>query len=216
MRIVLMSFLSLDGVYQGPGAPSEDRTDGFERGGWLVPFVDSTFEEVATEWSASATGFLFGRRTYEAFSSVWPTITDPADSNAAQLNGLPKFVVTTKQIDTSWGPVTVIGKDVFARLNSMKRDEAGELQIHGSGKLGRSLLTAGVVDELRTVTAPVVVGQGRKLFGDTDSSIGFELLSQQQTASGLTMCRFSYTGDATTGEYRRGETNLRVTSPESR
>ena len=214
MRIVLMSFLSLDGVYQGPGAPGEDRSDGFERGGWLVPFVDSTFEAVATEWSASATGFLFGRRTYEAFSSVWPTITDPADSNAAQLNSLPKFVVTTNQIDTSWGPVTVIGNDVGSRLASMKRDEDGELQIHGSGRLGRSVLAMGVVDELRIVTAPVVVGQGRKLFGDNDSSIGFELLSQQQTASGLTMCRFVYTGEATTGEYRRGETNLQVASPE--
>jgi dihydrofolate reductase len=215
LKLVLMSFLSLDGVYQGPGAPGEDRSDGFERGGWLVPFVDPTFEDKAAEWTATATCFLFGRRTYEAFSSVWPTITDPADSNAARLNSLPKFVVTTRHIDTSWGPVTVIGKDLGARIASMKRSEGGELQIHGSGKLGQSLLAMGVVDELRLITAPVVVGQGRKLFGDTDTAIGLELLSQDRTAAGLTMSRFTCTGGASTGEYRRGETNLQTASPEN-
>jgi dihydrofolate reductase len=208
LRLVLMSFLSLDGVYQGPGAPDEDQSGGFDRGGWLVPFADARFEEIADEWTATATGFLFGRRTYEAFSSVWPTITDPTDSNAARLNGLPKFVVTGTEIDTSWGPVTVIGDDVEARLRSMKLREGGELQIHGSGTLGRSLLAMGLVDELRIVTAPVVVGQGHKLFGDTGISIGFELLSQDQTPSGLTITRFAYTGDAATGEYKRGETNV--------
>jgi len=208
LRLVLMSFLSLDGVYQGPGAPDEDRSDGFDRGGWLVPFADARFEKIADEWTATATGFLFGRRTYEAFSSVWPTITDPTDSNALRLNGLPKFVVTSTQIDASWGPVTVIGDQVEARLASMKLHQGGELQIHGSGTLGRSLLAMGLVDELRIVTAPVVVGQGHKLFGDTGISIGFELLSQEQTPSGLTITRFAYTGDAATGEYKRGETNV--------
>lgn len=208
LRIVLMTFLSVDGVYQGPGGPDEDRTDGFDRGGWLVPFADPAFERIATEWTSSATGFLFGRRTYEAFSAVWPTITDPADHNAARLNSLPKFVVTSKQVDTSWGPVTVIGDDVGARLTSMKQHRDGELQIHGSGTLGRSLLAAGLVDELRVVTAPVVVGKGHKLFGDTDASIGFELHSSDHTPSGLTMSRFTYTGDAATGEYKRGETNV--------
>jgi dihydrofolate reductase len=208
-----MSFLSLDGVYQGPGSPDEDRSDGFERGGWLVPFVDLSFEEKVAEWATTATGFLLGRRTYEAFSSIWPTITDPADANAARLNALPKFVVTTKQIDASWGPVTVIGKDLRERLASMKRDDDGELQIHGSGTLGQSLLDLGLVDELRIVMAPVVVGQGRRLFGDTGRSIGLELQSHDRTASGLTMSRFMCTGNAATGEYKRGETNLRAASP---
>ncbi len=210
MRLVLLSFVSLDGVYQGPGSPDEDRSDGFERGGWLVPFVDKKFEETVTEWSASATGFLFGRRTYEAFSAVWPTITDPSDTIAARLNRLPKLVVTTSRIDLSWGPVTVIGDDVAARVAAMKRAGDGELQVHGSGRLGRSLLELNLVDEIRIVTAPVVVGAGRKLFGAMPQAMKLDLLSQDRTATGLTMSRLLCTGAANAGEYTRGETNLRA------
>lgn len=212
MRIVLMTFLSLDGVYQGPGAPDEDRSGGFGRGGWLVPFVDPAFEERATEWTATATGFLFGHRTYKAFSSVWPTITDPADRNAAQLNTLPKYVVATTPVDTAWGPATVVDKDPVARIAAMKQQQHGELQIHGSGRLGRSLFAAGLVDELRLVTAPVVIGQGRKLFGEADRAIRLDLVAQDRTPAGLAMCRFSCGGDLVAGTYRRGETNVATPS----
>lgn len=210
MRLVLLSFVSLDGVYQGPGSPDEDRSEGFERGGWLVPFVDEQLEETVTAWSASATGFLFGRRTYEEFSAVWPTITDPSDANAARLNRLPKIVVTTSRIDLSWGPVTVIGDDVAARVAAIKRAGDGELQVHGSGRLARSLLELGLVDELRIVTAPVVVGAGRTLFAATPHAMRLELLSQDRTATGLTMSRFRCAGAASAGAYKRGETNLRA------
>lgn len=203
-----MTFLSLDGVYQGPGSPDEDRSGGFERGGWLVPFVDPAFEAQAVEWTATATGFLFGRRTYEEFSGVWPTITDPDDQNAARLNTLPKFVVATKHVDTSWGPMTLIGADVVTRIASLKQDRDGELQIHGSGRLGQSLLAAGLVDELRLVSAPVVVGQGRKLFSSTDAAIKLDPISEHRTPSGLVMSRFACAGEMVAGTYIRGETNV--------
>lgn len=215
MRIVLMSFLSVDGVSQGPGAPHEDRSEGFQRGGWLVPFVDPIFEAKMEEWTSTATGFLFGRNTYEAFSRVWPTITDLSDHNAARLNTLPKFVVATKGVDTSWAPATVIATDVAARIASLKRGGDGELQVHGSGRLGRSLVAMGLVDELRLVTAPVVVGQGRKLFGDTDALIGLDLLSQDRTPAGLLMSRFACTGKMATGTYVRGVTNVPTPAPQA-
>ena len=180
MRVVILNFLSLDGVYQGPGSPDEDRTGGFERGGWFVPFVDAALEETVEAWAATATGFLFGRRTYEEFSAVWPTITDPADRNAARLNTLPKYVAATAPIDSSWGPVTVLDHDVQAAVAEIKQNGSGELQVHGSGRLGQSLLAAHLVDELRIAIAPVVVGQGRKLFGDTQAPSGFNLLSQDR------------------------------------
>lgn len=208
MRIVILNFLSLDGVYQGPGSPDEDRSDGFERGGWFVPFVDATLEARVEEWAASATGFLFGRRTYEEFSAVWPTITDPGDRNAARLNALPKYVAATSPVDESWGPVTVLRHDVEAAVAALKRDMDGELQVHGSGRLGRSLLAADLVDELRIAIAPVIVGQGRRLFGGTDAPKGFSLISQEQTPSGLVLCRLESSGAAATGAYVRGETNV--------
>lgn len=208
MRVVILNFLSLDGVYQGPGSPDEDRSDGFERGGWFVPFVDATLEKRVEEWAATASGFLFGRRTYEEFSAVWPAITDPADRNAARLNTLHKYVAATYPVDVAWGPVTVLDRDVEASVAALKREESGELQVHGSGRLGRSLLAANLVDELRIAIAPVIVGQGRKLFGDTQAPSGFKLLSEERTPSGLIMCRLENTGNGSAGTYVRGQTNL--------
>lgn len=208
MRIVFMVFLSLDGVYQGPGAPDEDRSDGFERGGWLVPFIDPVFEERATEWTAGATGFLFGHRTYDAFGAIWPTITDPADDNARQLNSRPKWVVATTPVEPIWGPVEIIGEDHAERIEALKRETDGELQIHGSGRLGRSLLELGLVDELRIVTAPVVVGQGRRLFADTAAPLALELASQERTRPGLVLSRYLVRGEGAVGAYVRGVTNL--------
>lgn len=210
VRVVILNFLSLDGVYQGPGSPEEDRSEGFDRGGWFVPFVDAALEQRVEEWAASATGFLFGRRTYEEFSAVWPTITDPADRNAARLNSLPKYVAATSSVDTTWGPATVLDHDIEAAVAALKQGEGGELQVHGSGRLGRSLLAANLVDELRIAIAPVIVGQGRKLFGDTQAPSGFNLLSEERTPSGLIMCRFENAGDGTAGTYVRWQTNLSV------
>src|SRR5690606_18735996 len=144
-------------------------------------------EAKVEEWVASATGFLFGRRTYEEFSAVWPAITDLADRNAAMLNALPKYVAATSPVETAWGPVTVLDHDVEAAVTVLKQQGSGELQVHGSGRLGRSLLAANLVDELRIAIAPVIVGQGRKLFGDTEAPTGFSLLSEDRTPSGLIM-----------------------------
>lgn len=207
MRVVILNFLSLDGVYQGPGSPDEDRSDGFDRGGWFVPFVDEVLESRVEEWSASASGFLFGRRTYEEFSAVWPTITDPSDKNATKLNALPKYVATSSSIDTTWGPVTVLGPDVGAAVAGLKQTSGGEIQIHGSGRLGQFLLAENLIDELRIAIAPVIVGSGRKLFANTEAPIGFSLVSQERTPMGLLLCRFERSGAAETGTYVRGETN---------
>ncbi|HEY8575231.1 MAG TPA: dihydrofolate reductase family protein [Devosia sp.] len=207
MRIVILNFLSLDGVYQGPGSPDEDRSEGFNRGGWFVPFADAALEATVEQWAQSATGFLFGRRTYEEFSSVWPTITDVSDTNAARLNTLPKYVVATSPINTTWGPVTVLDKNVEDAVAALKQNEGGELQIHGSGHLGRSMIAANLVDELRIAIAPVIVGQGRRLFGETTASLGFDLVYQERTSTGLIMCRMERSGHAEVGTYVRGQTN---------
>src|SRR5262245_64129191 len=94
MKLVVQEFLTLDGVSQGPGSPDEDTSDGFTRGGWFVPHMDEEFLRLAAAWIEDADGFLFGRRTWEDFSQVWPKVTDPDDPFAAKLNNLPKYVAS--------------------------------------------------------------------------------------------------------------------------
>jgi len=204
MKLVSQQFISLDGVYQGPGSPDEDRTDGFERGGWLVPFVDPTFEKAMEEWTSTADAFLFGRRTYEAFGAFWPTVTNPADRNATQLNTLPKYVATrTGGVEPFWKPGTVLSGDVEAEVARLKQLPGREIQIHGSGTLTASMFRAALIDEVRLVVAPVVVGAGRRLFGATDTPHGLELIAESRTPSGLLMQTLRYSGPLTVGTYDR-------------
>jgi dihydrofolate reductase len=186
MKLILMQFLSLDGVSQGPGAADEDTSGGFSRGGWLGPYTDERFLAKVTAWTEGAEAFLFGRRTYEAFASYWPSVTDPDDPIASRLNGLPKHVASRTLDQPSWGPASLLAGDVIAEVADLKQSGDGELQIHGSAELGGSLLAAGLIDELRLAIAPVLVGEGRRLF-TTDAAIPLTLISTDITPNGITL-----------------------------
>jgi dihydrofolate reductase len=199
MKLVLQQFLSLDGVYQGPGSPDEDTTDGFTGGGWFAPHVDETFMAIVTGWIREADGFLLGRRTYESFARDWPRATDPDDEIAARLNGRPKYVASRTLTIGAWAPATVLSGDVAAQVAELKREPGRELQIHGSGRLARSLLAAGVIDELRLIIAPVVVGSGRRLFPDGGTPVGLRLLGTESTPAGLAIHTYEPAGAPATG-----------------
>lgn len=205
MRVVVMQFTTLDGVTQGPGAPDEDTTGGFTAGGWLVPHFDAVFEARVTAWTLQADAFLLGRRTYEGFAEAWPTVTDPDDAVATALNGLPKHVVSTTLRDTPWGPAEVIGGDLERRVGALRDAPGREVQVHGSTTLARSLLAAGLVDELRLVVAPVVVGAGRRLFPPDGAAVGLEMLRAETTPGGLALHEYAVAGPPETGTYRRSE-----------
>ncbi len=185
MRLTLLQFLSLDGVTQGPGAPDEDTTGGFTGGGWFAPHLDDVFLRMVTGWVREADGFLFGRRTYENFARDWPKATDPDDEIARQLNSRPKYVASRTLRTGDWAPTTVLSGDVAARVADLKRRPGRELQIHGSARLAQSLLAAALIDELRLVIAPVVVGAGRRLFPDGGTPAGLRLTHNESTPSGL-------------------------------
>ncbi|CAM5358748.1 Dihydrofolate reductase OS=Streptomyces alboniger OX=132473 GN=CP975_29370 PE=4 SV=1 [Streptomyces alboniger] len=199
MRLVLQEFLSLDGVCQGPGSPDEDTSDGFTRGGWFVPHLDEEFERQAGVWLSTADAFLFGRRTYANFARDWPKMTE--HPFAGVLNGLPKYVASHSLTEAEWNPTTILSGDVPAQVAEVKRRPGRDLQIHGSARLAQSLLAAGLVDELRLAVAPVVVGQGRRLFPDGGAPAGLRLVSNGTTPGGLALQVYESTGRPEYGTY---------------
>jgi dihydrofolate reductase len=196
-----MEFLSLDGVSQGPGTPDEDTSDGFTRGGWFVRHMDEQFTQRVANWVNDADAFLFGRRTYENFARDWPKVTDPDDPFAPKLNGLPKYVASHSLARAEWDPTTILSRDVPAQVAELKRQPGRELQIHGSAQLAQSLLAAGLIDELRLVIAPVVVGNGRRLFPDGGAPAGPRLVGNETTLGGLAVHLYESAGPPKYGTY---------------
>jgi dihydrofolate reductase len=201
MRLTLTQFVTLDGVYQGPGAPDEDTTDGFTRGGWMVPHMDQTFIACAAAWLEQAGALLFGRRTYEAFALAWPQITGPDDPFAERMNGLPKYVASHTLTETSWEPATVLAGDIAAQVAELKARPGGELQVHGSARLAQSLLAGGLIDEVRLVITPTILGQGRRLFADSGPALGMRVTEHSTTPGGLTILVLEATGPAAFATY---------------
>ncbi|MFI7642082.1 dihydrofolate reductase family protein [Nonomuraea sp. NPDC049400] len=201
MKIALTEFVTLDGVSQGPGSPTEDTSDGFTGGGWLVPYLDELFVRRTSDWLDLADGLLFGRRTYEAFARDWPQITDPDDPFTERMNALPKYVVTSTLTEGSWHPTTVLRGDPIQTVGELKAQPGRELQIHGSARLGNALLAAGLVDTLRLVVAPTVIGSGRRLLDHPSRPVGLRLVRHEVTANDLLLLQYETVGTAPVGEY---------------
>lgn len=201
MKLVLTEFLTLDGVSQGPGAPGEDTSDGFTRGGWMVPHLDEVFVRRTSEWLDAADGLLFGRRTYAAFARDWPAVTDPADPYAARMNALPKYVVSGTLAEGQWAPATVLPGDPVAAVTELLRRPGRELQIHGSARLGDTLLAAGLVDTVRLAIAPTVLRTGRRLLTGTGPATGLRLTRHEATGRGLLLLEYDVIGPAPLAEY---------------
>jgi dihydrofolate reductase len=199
MKLTVHTFVTLDGVMQGPGGAEEDRTGGFEEGGWLMPFGDEDFGRIVSGWFKSADALLLGRTTYGLFESFWPQVTDPEDPVATAINTLPKHVVSTTLTDPTWANTTVIG-DAVAGVKELKAESGRELQVHGSCGLVHTLHDAGLVDEYRLLVAPVVLGQGKKLFADGSAPTGFELVETERTGAGCTYLVLRPSGDVRVGE----------------
>jgi dihydrofolate reductase len=201
MKLTITEFVTLDGVSQGPGSAVEDTTDGFRRGGWLVPHLDETFVRQASDWLDLADGLLLGRRTYEAFARDWPQITDPSDPFTQRMNTLPKYVVTNTLAEGSWSPTTVLPGDPIQTVAALKARPGRELQVHGSARLGASLLVAGLVDTLRLVVVPAIIGDGRRFLPHHGGTVGLRLVQHTVTRSGLLLLEYEVTGEAPVADY---------------
>jgi dihydrofolate reductase len=186
MKLTVHTFLTLDGVMQGPGGADEDRTGGFDRGGWLIPFSDADMGEIVESWFARTEAVLLGRNTYETMRAYWSQVTDPASGPATKLNYGRKYVASNTLTDADWGDTTVLSGDVIAQVTDLKKQGGeGELQVHGSALLAQSLHTAGLIDEYRLLVFPVTVGAGKRLFTDHAPALGYTLLESRITGTGV-------------------------------
>jgi dihydrofolate reductase len=203
MKLTVTTFQTLDGVMQAPGGPQEDPRDGFEHGGWLVPYADADMGTFMDETLATAEAFLLGRFTYVTFAGHWPKVDDPDDRVATQLNALPKYVAsrTLREEDLGWSGSSLLGEDVPARVAELKARPGGELQVHGSAGLVQTLLRHELVDELRLLTFPVVLGTGKRLFGEGAVPAAMRLTESRTTSTGTVVAVYAFEGRPSYGSF---------------
>jgi dihydrofolate reductase len=185
MKLTMTMFFSLDGVIQSPGGPDEDRSGGFDQGGWLVPYADEDMMKFVAQWFAAADAFLLGRKTYEIFAAYWPHITDPNDPVAGKLNNRPKYV-TSKTLDSvEWNGSTLVKGDIAQEVAKLKARAGNELQVHGSANLVQTLMRHNLIDEYRFWVYPVVLGRGKRLFMEGSGPSALTLVATKTTSTGV-------------------------------
>src|SRR5918999_4215311 len=197
MKLTATMMLTVDGVYQGPGGPDEDRRGGFDRGGWTAAYADPEMGDFLTSMFWRADALLLGRRTWEIWEPYWPHHDDNPFGHA--INVLPKYVPSTTLKDPAWQNTHVIGGDIEAAVRELKAKPGRELQVHGSGALLRWLLERDLVDELNLRLYPVVVGDGLRLFPERGQTHDLTLVESLSTPSGVTLQTYRPAGRATFG-----------------
>lgn len=197
MKIVVSEFMSLDGVIQAPGGPEEDTDGGFAYGGWSMPFFDpEVMGPKIGEGMASTEALLFGRRTWEGMAAAWTARA--GDPFADQMNAIPKYVVsgTLTEADLTWPNTTLLGgPGVLDAVAELRARPGGDLQVMGSATLARTLIDAGLVDELKLMIEPVVLGAGKRLFSGAGPASTLELVDHVVAATGVQVCTYRVTGE---------------------
>ena len=197
-KLIVTTFLTLDGVVQAPGGPGEDDEGGFPFGGWVVPYFDEHLGQVMGETMGKPFDLVLGRKTYDIFAAYWPTAS--AEEGAQPLNDATKHVASRGRPDLSWARSVLIEGDVAAGVAVLKAQDGPELQVHGSGDLVKTLQRAGLVDEWQLLTFPVVLGTGKRLF-DPAAPVALELVSSSVSSTGVVVGRYRAAGDVATGTY---------------
>jgi dihydrofolate reductase len=200
-KLVVLTFVSLDGVMQAPGGPDEDRSGGFEYGGWTFPYFDDKSGEIMDQQMSMPFDLLLGKVTYDIFASYWPQ--QAADNSISQVfNKATKYVVAHEQFDAPWDKSVVItGANVEEQIRHLKAEDGPMLQVHGSADLIQTLLEHDLVDELWLKTYPVTLGQGKRLFAEGTRPAAFKLIDSTVTDSGVIFANYVRDGDVKTGSF---------------
>lgn len=203
-KIVVLSFVTLDGVMQAPGGPEEDSAGGFKWGGWSVGYWDDYLANAMGEQMGKPFDLLLGRKTYDIFAAYWPKAPE-SDPTASKLNRAKKFVVSTTLKNPSWEKTTVLKNDVVHEIGKLKEKNGPELQVHGSGNLIQTLLKNDLVDEFRLKIYPITLGKGKRLFAEGTIPAGFHLTESKTSPKGVIVATYSRAGEVKTGSFAMKE-----------
>ncbi|MDI5985341.1 dihydrofolate reductase family protein [Halomonas sp. M4R5S39] len=202
-KLIVAEHISLDGVIQSPGAPDEDPSGEFHLGGWIVPYADEAIGQDLQDLFSQPFALLLGRRTYDIFASYWPRV--PADSASHAIadlfNSVPKHVATHRPAMLDWQNSHALEGALADAIRALKQQEGANLLTWGSADMVRQLLAAGLVDELRLLIYPVILGHGKRLFGDDAQVSAFTLAHTTSTPGGVLVTRYVRSGEVRTGTF---------------
>jgi dihydrofolate reductase len=198
-KLVVNSFLTLDGVMQAPGTPEEDPTGGFTHGGWAANYFDDALGQWMGPYMGRPADLLLGRKTYEIFAAHWPYVTD--DPIADSLNDARKYVASTTLDKVEWNNSRLLTGDVAEAVAALKEDDGPEIQVHGSGNLIQTLLRHDLVDEFRLITFPLVLGTGKRLFADGTVPSGLKVVNSTVTGNGVVAAVYERAGAIDYGSF---------------
>lgn len=198
-KLIVSTFVTLDGVMQAPGGPEEDTSGGFAYGGWSVNYWDDMMGEVMNEATSKPFAMVLGRTTYDIMAAYWPTA--PEETGAKVFNEATKYVASRGRPAMTWANSVLIEGDAAEGLAKLKQEDGPELQVHGSANLIQSLIRAGIVDEFRLWVFPVVIGSGKRLFADGAIPSALTLVDSKVSTTGVVIGTYEPAGEIVTGSF---------------
>jgi dihydrofolate reductase len=198
-KLIVSTFLSLDGVMQAPGGPGEDDSGGFSYGGWSVNYWDDQMGAVMGEATSRPFALVLGRKTYDIFAAYWPHA--PEEEGASVFNDATKYVASRSRPTLEWSNSVLLDRDAAAGIAALKQEDGPELQVHGSGNLIQTLLRHHLVDEYRLWLFPLVIGSGKRLFSDGTVPAGLELVDSLVSSTGVVIGTYRPAGEVVTGSF---------------
>ncbi|MGB9927242.1 MAG: dihydrofolate reductase family protein [Methanosarcina sp.] len=196
-KIIVLSFITLDGIMQAPGGPEEDTSGGFKYGGWTVPYFDEFSGKVMAEQMSKPFDLLLGRKTYEIFASYWPYHKD----EDLGINQATKYVVSHGSMQFTWEKSVLLQGDIVEAIKKLKAQDGPELQVHGSGNLIQTLLKHDLVDELWLKIFPLTLGSGKRLFAEGTIPAAFKLTDGKVLPNGVIIANYERAGEVKTGSF---------------
>jgi dihydrofolate reductase len=200
-KIIAGAFVSVDGIMQAPGGPEEDPVGGFKYGGWAAPYFDTAMGEAVDEMFAEPFDLLLGRKTYDIFAAHWPYV-DADDPIGPLFDRITKYVATRNPgLKLDWRNSQALGPDTVAAVRKLKSEDGPNLLTQGSTDFLQTLLRNDLVDELNISFFPLIIGKGKKLFGEGASPAALKLISSKTSGTGITINKYVRDGDIVTGSF---------------
>ncbi len=210
-KIIVSTFISIDGVMQAPGGPEEDPSGGFDQGGWTAGYWDDHMSEIMAESMSKPFDLLLGRITYQIFAAYWPHATE--EEGAGPLNAATKYVVSTTLPSADWPPSVLIKGDVVEQITRLKQEDGPELQVLGSSRLIQTLIANDLVDEYRLMIFPVLLGRGKRVFGDGVVPAGLRLVDIKTSTTGVITTTYEPAGGIKRGSFASDQPAAEVERP---